>query len=65
VDLIEGYSVMAGYDDFIFGAGMPGFGSDGIVKGEKRLVKTAEVEKDREKVVEMEMEKIAIKVAIA
>jgi hypothetical protein len=35
------------------------------VKGEKRLVKTAEVEKDREKVVEMEMEKIAIKVAIA
>jgi hypothetical protein len=58
VDLVEGYSVMAGYDDLIFG-------SDGIVKGEKSLVKTAEVEKEKEKVVEMEMKKIAVKVAIA
>lgn len=37
VDLVKGYHIMAGYDNVIFGAGIPGVGSDGIMAGDARL----------------------------
>ncbi|CBX98198.1 hypothetical protein LEMA_P096070.1 [Plenodomus lingam JN3] len=38
VDLVKGYHVMAGYDNLIFGPKIRGeSGSDGIMKGDKRL----------------------------
>jgi hypothetical protein len=49
VDLVEGYSVMAGYDNLIFGAGVPGLGSNGILKGDERLVKSVKVKGETEK----------------
>jgi len=37
VDLVKGYHIMAGYDNVIFGAGVPGVGRDGIMAGNARL----------------------------
>ncbi|KAH7095250.1 hypothetical protein FB567DRAFT_24062 [Paraphoma chrysanthemicola] len=37
VDLIKGYHVMVGYDNLIFGAGIPGMGKDGLGRGDSRL----------------------------
>jgi hypothetical protein len=37
VDLVKGYHIMAGYDNVIFGAGVSGVGSDGIMAGDARL----------------------------
>jgi hypothetical protein len=35
--LVAGYEVMAGYDNLIFGSGVPGWGIDGILEGDRRL----------------------------
>jgi hypothetical protein len=40
---------MAGYDNLIFGAGVPGLGSNGILKGDERLVKSVKVKGETEK----------------
>ncbi|KAH8727193.1 hypothetical protein GQ44DRAFT_130319 [Phaeosphaeriaceae sp. PMI808] len=37
VDLEKGYHVMGGYDNLIFGPGLPGVGKDGIMAGDSRL----------------------------
>ncbi|KAF2031831.1 hypothetical protein EK21DRAFT_87656 [Setomelanomma holmii] len=37
VDLVKGYHVMVGYDNLIYGAGIPGMGKDGIMPGDSRL----------------------------
>jgi hypothetical protein len=39
VDLVEGYEIMAGYDNLIFGRGVPGCGTDGILEADGRLKK--------------------------
>jgi hypothetical protein len=39
VDLVEGYEIMAGYDNLIFGRGVPGCGTDGILEADGRLMK--------------------------
>ena len=48
VDLVKGYHIMAGYDNLIFGAGVPFLGSDGIMAGDSRLTvkKVSEVQKE-------------------
>jgi hypothetical protein len=48
VDLVKGYHIMAGYDNVIFGAGVPGVGSDGIMAGDARL--NAKMKHEMEKV---------------
>jgi hypothetical protein len=55
VDLVEGYSVMAGYDNLIFGPGVPGLGSDGVMKGDERLARNVVVGKE---------DKVGIKVEV-
>jgi hypothetical protein len=37
VDLVEGYEIMAGYDNLMFGMGVPGWGTDGILEADERL----------------------------
>ncbi|KAF1946625.1 hypothetical protein EJ02DRAFT_493745 [Clathrospora elynae] len=37
VDLVKGYNVMVGYDNLIFGRGIPGVGSDAILAEDTRL----------------------------
>ncbi|KAF2274016.1 uncharacterized protein EI97DRAFT_347685, partial [Westerdykella ornata] len=37
VDLTKGYQIMCGYDNIIYGAGIPGVGTDGILPGDSRL----------------------------
>jgi hypothetical protein len=51
---------MAGYDNLIFGAGVPGLGSDGIMKGDERLTRSVEVEVEKQEVVEVEKEKFEL-----
>jgi hypothetical protein len=69
VDLVEGYSVMAGYDNLIFGPAVPGMGSDGLMKGDERLPKKVVVEKEDKvgaqvEVMEVEEEILPITVAV-
>lgn len=44
VDLVKGYEVMGGYDNLIFGRGIPGYGRDGISELDSRLKKNAKSE---------------------
>lgn len=37
VDLVEGYHIMGGYDNLVYGAGLPGTGTNGVVPGDPRL----------------------------
>lgn len=50
MDLVKGYHIMAGYDNLVYGARVPGIGSDGIMPGDSRLAskKTSAVEKKGE-----------------
>jgi hypothetical protein len=45
--MVKGYHVMVGHDNLIFGAGVPGVGSDGILAGDTRLNSSAKVEVEK------------------
>tara|TARA_R110002003_G_scaffold1113_3_gene22424 strand:+ start:10838 stop:11050 length:213 start_codon:yes stop_codon:yes gene_type:complete len=51
VDLFKGYHVMVGYDNVIFGAGIPRMGNDGIMKGDSRFT-SEKLEKEVESNIE-------------
>jgi hypothetical protein len=44
VDLVKGYHVMVGYDNLIFGSGVPGVGRDGVTAGDPRLTTKKKME---------------------
>jgi hypothetical protein len=42
VDLVKGYEIMGGYDNLILGTGLPGYGKDGILETDGRLMRNVE-----------------------
>jgi hypothetical protein len=47
VDVVKGYHIMAGYDNLIFGAAVPGLGKDGIMAGDARLTAKSDGEEKK------------------